>query len=105
VEKAGESLMKVGEDRRIPMKEIYALFAGKGSPADVLAAAKSGTPGPVELNQRLFYAHLYIGLYFEAKGDDKSASEHILKAADEFKVDNYMGDVARVHAMLLRKAR
>ena len=105
LEKARESLMKVGEDRRVPMNEIYALFAGTGSAADIMAAAKRGAPGPVELNQRLFYADLYIGLYHEAAGDDKSAREHILKAANEYKVDNYMGDVARVHARLLRKAQ
>ena len=103
VEKARESMMKVGEDRRVPMKEIYALFAGKGSPEEVLTAAKAGNPSPAELNQRLFYAHLYIGLHYEATGDDKRVREHIFKAADEFKMDNYMGDVARVHAALLRK--
>jgi lipoprotein NlpI len=55
------------------------------------------------MNQRLFYAHLYVGLYYEAIGDRKRAREHILKAADDDKADHYMGDVARVHAALLRK--
>ncbi len=66
VDKARESLMKVGEDRRIPMRQIYALYAGKGSIDEVLTAAKSGNPSAAELNQRLFYAHFYIGLYYEA---------------------------------------
>ena len=28
---------------------------------------------------------------------------HILKAASDFKAEHYMGDVARVHAQVLRK--
>ena len=104
VDKARESLMKVGEDRRIPMRQIYDLYAGKGSIDEVLTAAKTGNPSAAELNQRLFYAHFYIGLYQEATGEEKLAREHIFKAAEEFKMDNPMGDVARVHAMLLRKA-
>ncbi len=103
VEKARESLMKVEGDQRVPMKQIYALFAGKGSPEEVLQAAKAGDPSSQELNQRLFYAHLYLGLYHEANGDENRAREHIFKAAEEHKMENYMGDVARVHALLLRR--
>ena len=105
VEKARASLMKIGQDRRVPMMEIYALFGGKGSPEQVLEAAKAGQPSPGELNQRLFYAHIYLGLYYEAAGDEKLTREHIFKAADEHKVDHYMGEVARVHAAMLRKQK
>jgi len=41
-----------------------------------------------------------LGLYFEAIGDEKEAREHITKAAGEFRVNDYMGDVARVHKQL-----
>ena len=105
VEKARASLMKIGQDRRVPMMEIYALFGGKGSLEQVLEAAKAGQPSPKELNQRLFYAHLYLGLYYEAAGDEKLTREHIFKAADEHKVDHYMGEVALVHAAILRKQK
>ena len=54
------------------------------------------------MDNRLFYAHLYLGLYYDATGDTKLAREHIFKAA-AFKADHYMGDVARVHAGLLKK--
>jgi lipoprotein NlpI len=103
VEKARESLIKIGQDRRVPMTQIYALFADKGSAEQIMEAAKAGQPSPTELNQRLFFAHLYLGLYYEAQGDAKLTREHILKAANEFKMDHYMGEIARVHAAVLRK--
>jgi lipoprotein NlpI len=103
VDKARGELLKIGRDRRVPMMEVYALFAGKAKPEDVLAAAKAGRPEPDELKQRLFYAHLYLGLYYEAAGDKKQALEHLAKAAEEYGNPHYMGDVARVHVALLRK--
>jgi lipoprotein NlpI len=95
-EKARASLMPIEGDTRVPMKEIHALFAGKATAEQVLAAAKEsrGEEGP-------FYAHLYLGLYYEALADKAKAREHILKAARDFKADHYMGDVARVHARVL----
>jgi len=103
VEKARVALIPIQRDARVPMMQIHALFADKAKPEDVLAAAKNGTPPPAELDNRLFYAHLYLGLYFEAIGNAKLTREHIFKAATGFTADHYMGDVARVHAQVLRK--
>ncbi|MDA1272664.1 MAG: tetratricopeptide repeat protein [Verrucomicrobia bacterium] len=100
LEKAREALIPIANDGRIPMMTINALFAGKEKPESVLDAAEKGGPPPDERIQRRFYAHLYLGLYFEAIGDAKLAEQHILKAVDEFPVNHYMGDVARVHAKL-----
>jgi lipoprotein NlpI len=100
-DKARASLLKIGKDVRVPMMEVYALFGGKAKPEDVLAAAKEGSPRLQR--QQLFYAHLYLGLYAEVNGDKKKALEHLEKAAGEYKIGHYMGDVARVHAELLRK--
>jgi lipoprotein NlpI len=103
VKKSEAEILKIGNDRRIPMMTVYAMFSGKATPADVLAAARAGNPGADELRQRLFYAHLYIGLYHEAQGDKAQALEHIRKAAEEYRISHYMGDVARVHLKLLTK--
>ena len=103
VEEARKSLLKIKHDSRVPMMEIYALFAGQAKPDDVLAAAQAGNPSPKQLRERLFYAALYIGLYCEATGDAKGAREHIFMAADKYMIGGYMGDVARVHAERLRK--
>ena len=100
-EKAKAALIPIERDSRIPMMQILALFGGKAKPDDVIAAAKTGSVAQQE--NQLFYAHLYLGLYFEAIGDAKLAREHILKAATDFKAEHYMGDVARVHAQVLRK--
>lgn len=105
VEKARAALIPIEGDARVPMKEIQSLFAGKAKPGDVLAAARAGNPPPDRLNEGLFYAHLYLALYFEAAGDAIKTREHILKAATEFKSDHAMGDVARVHAEVLKRQK
>jgi lipoprotein NlpI len=102
VAKARAGLLKIGNDRRVPMMQVYALFAGKIKPDDVLAATQEGKPSEKELNARLFYAHLYLGLYWEVEGDRKKALEH-MSVATEHRIGHYMWDVARVHRDLLKK--
>ncbi len=103
VEKARAALIPIQGDGRVPMMEVHALFGGKAKPEDVLAAAQAGNPSAAELYQRKFFAHLYLGLYYEALGNEKLTREHIFKSAGEFKSDHYMGEVARIHAEVLRK--
>ena len=103
LEKARAALIPIERDARVPMMQLHGLFAGKLKVEEVLAAARAGEPPAAELDNRLFYTHLYLGLYFEAIGDAKQSREHILKAATGFKAEHYMGDVARVHAQLLAK--
>ena len=97
VMKARTLLLPVGDDHRIPMKQIYALFAGKASLDDVLDAAKGGSPSPEALKQRLFYAHLYLALHAEAAGETKRVREHLEQSLTNAPRENYMADVARVH--------
>jgi lipoprotein NlpI len=102
VKKARAEILPIRGDRRIPMSEIYGLFAGKATPDDVLRAARAGDPPAAQLNDRLFYAELYVGLYFESEGNARRAAEHISIAADKHKIGHYMWDVARVHADRLK---
>ena len=97
-EAARKALLPVGADGRVPMREILAYYAGRGTAADVLAAADRGE-GAARRNQ-LCYAHLYLGLHAEACGEADKAREHILQAAGPFRMDHYMGKVAVVHARL-----
>ena len=92
VEKARAVLIPIPEDTRVPMMQIHALFAGKGTADDVLKPARG--------KDAIFYAHLYLGLYYEVAGDAVSSKKHIQLAAHEYAVDHYMGDVARVHEKL-----
>lgn len=89
---ARAALLPVGPDARSPMTEIYGMFRGVLDPQDVLAAA-SGARGE-------FYAHLYVGLYYEAQGQaDLAATEIGRAAAEEYRVaGGYMHTVARIHA-------
>jgi lipoprotein NlpI len=100
--KARAAILKVGTDRRVPMVEVYALFSGRAQPADVLAAAQADNPLPALLNRQLFYAHLYLGLYYESAGDATRALTHLTQAVDH-RIGHYMWDVARVHRDRLGK--
>lgn len=105
VKKARDDIMKIGKDRRAWAMSVYDLYSGKAKPEDVLAAAKEGQPSEEELIDRLFYAHLYLGLYHETEGDKKKALEHLALATDKYKIGHYMWDVAKVHLEILRKER
>lgn len=104
VEAARKAILPVGKDTRVPLMEVYELFRGQKSAADVLAAAKNGQPAEPELRQRLFYAYLYLGLFHDAIGDAKAALDELILAADKYPIDHYMADVARVHRDRLRQA-
>lgn len=99
---AKKGLIPIEGDGRVPMAEVHRLFAGKAKPDDVLAAAKAAS-APGRAGEPMFYAHLYLGIYFEAIGDAKQARDYIFKAAERANENGYMGDVARVHAEILRK--
>ena len=102
VEKGRKALIPIDGDSRVPMKEVHDLFAGKGTEQDVLNAASKDAVGPLLRNQ-LCYAHLYLGLYYEALGAIKKSREHIKKSAVDFQMDHYMGKVAQLHHMLRKK--
>jgi tetratricopeptide (TPR) repeat protein len=95
IEAARQALIPIEGDTRVPMKEVHDLFAGKGSVEQVLKSAETGE-GEARQNH-LCYAHLYLGLYFEALGDEAKAKDHLRKAANDFRMDHYMGRCAQVH--------
>jgi lipoprotein NlpI len=57
------------------------------------------------LKAQLFYAHLYLGLYWEAMKNPTRALEHMEKASGEHYVPMYMGEMARVHRDRLKAKR
>jgi len=97
---ARAALLPVGPDPRKPMREIYEMFRGTVSPEQVLTAA-GGQP------ESQFYAHLYLGLYFDVIGNARRALEHIRVAAEEryAPLGGYMHVVARVHLESLSARR
>ncbi len=95
---ARRQLLPVGSDSRVPMREIYQLFQGRASTAQVLKAAGSNA-------RAQFYARLYIGLYLEATGDRDAGRTQLQIAAEPryAEAGGYMHDVARVHVMTSEK--
>ena len=98
--RARAALLPVGPDARVPMREVLELFRGKMTTDQVMAAAGSSLSGQ-------FYGHLYIGLYYEATGDNARARTALETAANErFRsAGGYMHMVARVHVSRLKPSR
>ena len=100
---ARAGLIPIDRDGRVPMMEVFALFAGSASPEDVLRAADRASASGQGVGP-LFYAHLYLGLYFEAKGNASRSAGHVAKAVELRQPENYMWQVARVHQDLRNAA-
>lgn len=110
VAKARATMLPIEGDRRVPMMTIYELYRGQKQPEDVLKDAQAGEPPADILAGRLFYAHLYLGLFFEAQGDAAQARKYLTLAADKALrtkpgVNSYMWSVADVHAQRLAKQK
>jgi lipoprotein NlpI len=95
VDSARKAILKIGDDKRVPMRQVYDLFKGDLKTEDVLKAAKA--------NNERFYAHLYVGIYHDLLNEKKAALEHLNKATEEYRIGHYMWDVARIHRDLLAK--
>ena len=97
---AKAALLPVGPDSRRPMREIYQMFRGAHTPDEVVKAA--GTEPAAQ-----FYAHLYLGLYFDAVGSKANALEQMtMAAADRYaSVGGYMYTVARHHRDILQRGK
>ena len=101
VTNARNVMLPVGKDGRAPMREIDELYRGTGTVENVVSAATRAM-GDSRQQSAMFYAHLYLGLYFEALGNVAKAREYIAQAATAPDTEHYMGDVARVHHRRLK---
>jgi tetratricopeptide (TPR) repeat protein len=98
VKEARNSLLTVKNDPRRIMRSVYDFYAGNCTTDDVLNVGKSeGVKGN-------FYSHLYLGLYYEAENNLELAQEYIVKAADDYKIEDYMWYLAQVHKNLRKWA-
>lgn len=85
-------MLPVGPDARSPMAEVDALYRGRGTEAQVLAASRTSASGR-------FYGELYLGLLAHLEGRDEQSRDHFAKA-NALEFPHYMGDVARLHEEL-----
>ena len=102
VDKARESILNIEGDERIPMREIYDLYRGRGTADEVMQAAERGYPNAAELKNRLFYALLYVALFDDVSGNTETALRLTERAVSNFQVTHYMWDVARIHLETLK---
>jgi lipoprotein NlpI len=106
IDQAREKLIPITGDTRVPMSQIYEMYAGRMTPEKVLERAEKTEakfqPGPNPKKLQLYYAHLYIGLYHEMLKDPVAAKASLKKAAEISPLGkrNFMGQVARVHLLL-----
>jgi hypothetical protein len=77
--------------------QVQKMIAGKMEPSEVVESMKGGGKSV------LFYGHLYLGLFFDAKKDLVKAKEHLTKCV-EVKYPGYMYDVAKLHLKMLEES-
>ena len=97
IQTARKSLIKINTDRdtRVPMREIYEFYAGRGTADSVMAAAKKSANPSADM-----YANIYLGLYYEAAKKKNLARKHMQLAADAKLTGNYMHEVSKIHIKL-----
>jgi lipoprotein NlpI len=109
-EKARAGLLKYAKDDREPFPAVYELFAERITPEAILKGIADAPISAAAREQRLFYAHLYIGLNEFIEGRDKSAQAYLEKAVRNTWAPTagygpqFMWQVARVHETQLRTA-
>ncbi len=86
-------LLVVKNDSKKLLNKIYQLFANTCQVNEVLnVGKKEGVKGN-------FYAHLYVGLYYESQGNIEDAKIYLIKSL-EYQLDDYMWYLAHVHKYL-----
>ncbi len=102
VEQAREQLIPITGDRRVPMAEIYGLFAGTGTVEDVTQAAAAVGEVDVRYRRHMYYANLYVGLYYDMTGDSEQSLAAMKRAVELNPIEpgQLMGSVADVHLLL-----
>ncbi|MFK8112103.1 MAG: tetratricopeptide repeat protein [Rubripirellula sp.] len=95
-EAATKALLPAPNDRRPPMDEVLKML--KSGDTDTVnkrvdsIAEDSAARGDAE-----FYRDFYLGLYADAKGEQKKATKLLERSANDAP-HHYMGDIARVYA-------
>lgn len=97
-EAARQAILPVGDDGRVPMKEVLAFYCGAG-PADAVITAADSAPEATRRDAHC-YGHLYLGLHAEALGQADAAREHMVLAAGKYSMDHFMGKIAALHVRL-----
>jgi len=110
IKKARTTMIRYEKTDREPFPSLYKMFQGTMKPDAVLREIKQADLKPPQRSARLFYAHLYIGLYDVILNKPQSALKHLrIATASEWAQQRqggpiYMWQVARLHYNLLSAA-
>ncbi len=96
LEDAKKTVIPSQGDGREPMMTILQMLKGEKTPEEVIVAAEKNTTEGPRRRTALFYADLYVGLYYDSIGNDEKAVKH-LKESLRHGVPGYMADTARVY--------
>lgn len=101
IEAARKEMLEYTRFDREPFPDLYEMFAGKKTGAEVLSGAeKKGLKDDALV---MFFAHYYVGLNEQLLGNAAAATDHLAKAvrlsleARAGGGPGYMGQVARLH--------
>ena len=109
LDKAHAGLLKYEKDDREPFGDVYRLFAGTIEPDAILEHIQQAEVEDSERQKRLFYAHLYIGLWHAVHDRPEEAKPHLRQATENpwgpaaGYGPRYMWHVGRLHYDLLSK--
>ena len=101
---AKKGMLPLGKDERVPMTEIYKLFAGTGTREDVTKAARETSTEKNGQRSQVFYALLYLALYDDLEGKRSDALDKLAQAVKLGEPGDYMAGVARVHLAKLKES-
>lgn len=100
-DRARQMVLPAPGDPRIPMEEVLQMLS-TGNTEAVNAKVNSVPVDSPRRASAAFYGDFYLGLYADAKGDQKTAHRLLSRAAEDAP-HHYMGDIARVYAKHLAK--
>ncbi len=100
IAKARETILNYPHKSRMPFPALLALYLDRGSADAVLEEARRDTSSAGELTTNLFYAHYYLGKYYEIVDQKDRALAHMQKAL-EHKIPHFMFACAEVDAKRL----
>lgn len=94
--KAEETIIPSGGDPRPPMMAVLEMLKGKKTPEEVITSAEQMTVAGSQRELALFYADLYVGLYYDSIGKSTEAKK-FLQSSLTRKTGGYMLDTARIY--------
>jgi len=102
IEKARETMFEYTRKLRNPFPALLEVFMGRGEPEAVFEEAKRGVTSDVERTTNQFYAHYYLGKYYEIVDQDKKALEQV-QLALKYPIQHFMYACAMADEKRLQK--